>query len=45
MSRAHADRSLLFGILALQMDFMSREQFVAAMHACPTRDAQRFQPG
>jgi hypothetical protein len=28
-----ADRNLLFGILALQMDFASRDQLVAAMHA------------
>ena len=27
------DRNLLFGILALQMDFISREALVAAMHA------------
>jgi WD40 repeat protein/serine/threonine protein kinase len=30
---ASADRNLLFGILALQMDFVSRDQLVAAMHA------------
>ena len=28
-----ADRNLLFGILALQMDFISRDQLVAALHA------------
>jgi serine/threonine protein kinase len=28
-----ADRNLLFGILALQMDFISRDQLVAAMNA------------
>jgi serine/threonine protein kinase len=28
-----ADRNLLFGILALQLDFISRDQLVAAMHA------------
>lgn len=28
-----ADRNLLFGILALQMDFINREQLVAAMNA------------
>src|SRR6266403_572493 len=28
-----ADRNLLFGILALQMDFISREQLIAAMNA------------
>ena len=27
------DRNLLFGILALQMDFISRDQMVAGMHA------------
>src|SRR5260370_25616064 len=31
-SRA-ADRNLLFGILALQMYFVSRDQLIAAMHA------------
>jgi serine/threonine protein kinase len=30
---AAADRNLLFGILALQMDFISRAQLIAAMHA------------
>src|SRR5438874_13314320 len=29
----HADRNLLLGILALQMDFVSRDQLVAALHA------------
>jgi serine/threonine-protein kinase len=28
-----ADRNLLFGILALQMDFISRDDLIAAMHA------------
>jgi hypothetical protein len=28
-----ADRNLLFGILALQMDFIGREALVQAMHA------------
>jgi hypothetical protein len=28
-----SDRNLLFGILALQLDFISRDQLVAAMHA------------
>src|SRR5437763_13257593 len=28
-----ADRNLLFGILALQMDFISRDALVEAMHA------------
>src|SRR6516225_4063638 len=27
------DRNLLFGIIALQMDFISRDQLIAAMHA------------
>jgi serine/threonine-protein kinase len=31
--RPSADRNLLFGILALQMDFISREALIAAMHA------------
>src|SRR5262249_53991054 len=30
---SHADRNLLFGILALQMDFISRDALVAAMNA------------
>ena len=30
---SHADRNLLFGILALQMDFISRDVLVAAMNA------------
>ena len=33
MSQVHADRNLLFGILALQMDFVTRDQLVAAMNA------------
>src|SRR5438876_5608834 len=28
-----ADRNLLFGIVALQMDFISRDALIAAMHA------------
>jgi hypothetical protein len=30
---ASSDRNLLFGILALQMDFISREALIKAMHA------------
>jgi serine/threonine-protein kinase len=33
MSQPHADRNLLFGILALQMDFITRDALVAAMSA------------
>src|SRR5258707_379762 len=33
MPSAHADRNLLFGILALQMDFIARDALVAAMNA------------
>ncbi len=33
MSQAAADRNLLFGILALQMDFIRRDALIAAMHA------------
>src|ERR1700674_1714444 len=33
MPPAHADRNLLFGILALQMDFISRDALVQAMNA------------
>jgi hypothetical protein len=29
----HAERNLLFGILAVQMDFISRDALIAAMHA------------
>jgi hypothetical protein len=31
---ASADRNLLFGILALQMDFISRDALIAAMQLC-----------
>jgi serine/threonine-protein kinase len=31
--RSAADRNLLFGILALQMDFVSRDALIAAMHS------------
>ncbi|MCY2987587.1 MAG: serine/threonine-protein kinase [Planctomycetota bacterium] len=33
MSQSSSDRNLLFGILALQMEFVTRDQLVAAMHA------------
>ena len=33
MSSVHVDRNLLFGILALQLDFIGRDSLVAAMHA------------
>ncbi|HTU17808.1 MAG TPA: protein kinase, partial [Gemmataceae bacterium] len=33
MSAAYSDRNLLFGVLALQMDFLSRDALIAAMHA------------
>src|SRR5262245_32689141 len=33
MPHPAADRNLLFGILALQMDFITRDDLVAAMHA------------
>src|SRR6185295_17219257 len=33
MSQPNADRNLLFGVLALQMDFITREQLIAAMQA------------
>jgi tRNA A-37 threonylcarbamoyl transferase component Bud32 len=33
MPSAAADRNLLFGILALQMDFIAREALIAGMHA------------
>ena len=33
MPNSTIDRNLLFGILALQMDFISRDQLVAGMHA------------
>src|SRR5262249_18095405 len=29
----NADRNLLFGIIAFQMDFITRDQLIAAMHA------------
>jgi serine/threonine-protein kinase len=33
MASAQSDRNLLFGILAVQMDFIGRDELVAAMHA------------
>jgi eukaryotic-like serine/threonine-protein kinase len=33
MSQPTTDRNLLFGILALQMDFLRRDDLIAAMHA------------
>jgi serine/threonine protein kinase len=33
MASASADQNLLFGILALQMDFVTREQLISAMNA------------
>jgi len=39
-SPAAADRNLLFGILALQMDFVSRDALIAAMHAWVLYTAQ-----
>jgi serine/threonine-protein kinase len=33
MSQANADRNLLFGILAVQMDFIKRDQLITAMNA------------
>jgi hypothetical protein len=33
MSAAAADRNLLFGILALQMDFISRDALIQGMNA------------
>ena len=33
MANPTADRNLLFGILALQLDFVSRDALIAAMHA------------
>ena len=32
MPTSISDRNLLFGIVALQMDFINRDQLVAAMH-------------
>jgi hypothetical protein len=32
-SRPSADRNLLFGVLALQMDFVNRDDLIAAMNA------------
>jgi len=33
MATPHADRNLLFGILALQLDFVSRDGLIAGMNA------------
>jgi serine/threonine-protein kinase len=38
-SPAPADRNLIFGLLALQMDFVTREQLLDAMHAWMLRKA------
>src|SRR5262245_1143257 len=38
--KAGADRNLLFGILALQMDFINRDQLIAAMNAWVLDKAQ-----
>ena len=34
MAEASSDRDLLFGILALQMDFITRDAFISAMSTC-----------
>jgi eukaryotic-like serine/threonine-protein kinase len=39
-SRPQADRNLLFGILALQMDFINRDALIQAMHAWVLEKAQ-----
>ena len=33
MSQRESDLNLLFGVLALQMDFITRDALIAAMHA------------
>ena len=33
MDESTADRNMLFGILALQLDFIDRDQLITAMHA------------
>src|SRR5262245_62167240 len=33
MSSANSDRNLLFGVLALRMDFLSRDALIAGLHA------------
>ena len=40
-----ADRNLLFGIIALQMDFISRDQLIAAMQRVGSRQAQAARAG
>src|SRR5262249_35564205 len=51
MSQAAADRNLLFGILALQMDFIRRDALIAAMNAwvvgagCCTRGGDHRRTG
>src|SRR5262249_2154170 len=39
-----ADRNLLFGILALQMDFISRDALIEAMHAWVLEKAKPLGP-
>ena len=36
--QAGADRNLLFGVLALQMDFITREALLSAMQAWALRE-------
>jgi hypothetical protein len=42
-ARSEADRNLLFGILALQMDFIGRDHLIAAMHVCYAQLRQRLE--
>jgi hypothetical protein len=41
MSNSGADRNLLFGILALQMDFVSRDALIAAWSVAFSPDGRR----
>ena len=42
--RPGADRNLLFGILALQMDFIGRDALIAAMNAWVLDKAKSLNP-
>jgi len=46
MARVNADRNLLFGVLALQLDFISREALIAAAspREVPTRRSRSGTP-
>ena len=42
MSESSADRNILFGIIALEMDFIDRDQLIAAMNEWVVDKSQRL---